>query len=177
MEIWQEIKKDKERGAIRLVSEYGNRVYAAALLMSANDLDAEELTFKTLDRAISKIHLFKPGSSFFTWLYAILLNFHRMELRRKRLPTVPMGTSLDLPEVSCESFASVLDRSADEDVAEAVRSLSAPMREVIVLRYYEDRTVEEISQLIAVPAGTVKSRLHHAREVLNDFLSKKRRPS
>jgi hypothetical protein len=57
MEIWQEIKKDKERGARRLVAEYGNRIFAAALLLSSDDLDAEELTFKTLGRAVEKIHL------------------------------------------------------------------------------------------------------------------------
>ena len=66
MEIWQEIKKDKEKGARRLVAEYGNRIYAAALLLSSNDLDAEELTFKTLDRAVKKIHLFDTEKVFFT---------------------------------------------------------------------------------------------------------------
>jgi RNA polymerase sigma factor (sigma-70 family) len=89
MEIWQEIKKDGESGARRLVAEYGNRIYAAALLLSSNDSDAEELTFKTLERAVKKISLFDPQRSFFTWLYTILLNLHRMELRRKRLPVVP----------------------------------------------------------------------------------------
>jgi RNA polymerase sigma-70 factor (ECF subfamily) len=175
MEIWQEIKKDKEKGARRLVAEYGNRIYAAALLLSSNDLDAEELTFKTLDRAVKKIDLFDPDRTFFTWLYAILLNFHRMELRKKRLHVMPMGATYDLPEVACDTFAATLGEAADEDVTEAVRSLPPQLRETVVLRYYSDKSVEEISRIMEIPVGTVKSRLHHARETLNDLLTRKRR--
>lgn len=175
MEIWQEIKKDKERGARRLVAEYGNRIFAAALLLSSNDLDAEELTFKTLGRAVEKIHLFDPEKSFFTWLYTIMLNLHRMELRKKRLPIIPVGASSDLPEVACDSFAVVLGNAEVENVTEAVRSLPPQQREAVVLRYYGEKSVEEISNIMGVPIGTVKSRLHHAREALNLFLTKKRR--
>lgn len=175
MEIWQEIKKDKEKGARRLVAEYGNRIYAAALLLSFNDLDAEELTFKTLDRAVKKIHLFDPEKAFFTWLYTIMLNLHRMELRKKHLPVIPMGATSDLPEVSCDSFAAVLGDAGIEDVTEAVRSLPSQLREAVVLRYYSEKSVEEISKIMEIPIGTVKSRLHHAREVLNHFLTRKRR--
>ncbi len=175
MEIWQEIKKDKERGARRLVAEYGNRIYAAALLLSSNDLDAEELTFKTLGRAVEKINLFDPEKVFFTWLYTIMLNFHRMELRKKRLSVIPMGASSDLPEVACDSFAAALGEAADEDVTAAVRSLPPQLRETVVLRYYSEKSVEEISKIMEIPSGTVKSRLHHAREALNQFLARKRR--
>ena len=174
MEIWQEIKKDKENGARRLVAEYGNRIYAAALLLSSNDLDAEELTFKTLGRAVEKINLFDPKRTFFTWLYAILLNFHRMERRKNHLPVIPMGATSDLPEVACDSFADILDGAGGDDVTAAVRTLPPPLRETVVLRYYSEKSIEEISKILAIPTGTVKSRLHHARETLSHFLTKKR---
>ena len=98
-----------------------------------------------------------------------------MELRKKRLQVIPMGATSDLPEVACDSFESALGEAADEDVTEAVRSLPPQLREAVVLRYYSDKSVEEISRIMEIPAGTVKSRLHHAREVLNDLLSRKRR--
>jgi RNA polymerase sigma-70 factor (ECF subfamily) len=173
MEVWQEIKKEKEKGARRLVAEYGNRIYAAALLLSSNDLDAEELAFKTLDQAVKKIHLFNPEKVFFTWLYAILLNFYRMELRKKRLQVIPMGATSELPEVACDSFGAALGEAGDEDVAEAVRSLPSHLRETVVLRYYSEKSVDEISEIMGVPAGTIKSRLHHARKILNELLTKK----
>lgn len=171
MEIWQQIRKDKEQGAERLVSEYGSRIYAAAVLLCANDHDAEELTFRTLDQAVKKIRLYNPQWRFFTWLYTIMLNFHRMSHRRRQVELVPMGGAADLPERPCEEFADMLSQTADDEVEGAVRTLSEPLREVVMLRYFGDRTVDEISMLLAIPVGTVKSRLHHAREALFNKLS------
>lgn len=171
MEIWHQIRKDKEQGAERLVSEYGGRIYAAAVLLCSNDHDAEELTFRTLDQAVKKIRLYNPQWRFFTWLYTIMLNFHRMSHRRRQVELVPMGGAADLPERPCEEFADMLSQTADDEVEGAVRTLSEPLREVVMLRYFADRTVDEISMLLGIPPGTVKSRLHHAREALFNKLS------
>lgn len=173
MEVWQQIRKNKELGAERLVSEYGNSVYAAAVLLCANDHDAEELTFRTLDQAVKKIRLYNPKWRFFTWLYAIMLNFHRMAYRRRQVELVPMGSAEELPERPCEAFAGVLSQTTDDDVERAVRALSEPLREVVLLHYFGDRSLDEISMLLGVPLGTVKSRLHHAREALFCKLSHK----
>lgn len=170
MEIWQEIRKDSERGAERLVAEYGNRLYAAAVLLCANDHDAEELVFRTLDQAIKKIRQFDPERNFFTWLYAIMLNFHRMGRRRCRVDVVPMGAAEDLPEQTADIAANA--QSAGDEVANAIRTLSPPLREVVVLRYFADKTVDEVAATLDIPAGTVKSRLHHAREALTGLLSR-----
>ena len=173
MDIWRQIRKDREKGAERLVSEYGNRLFAAAVLLCANDHDAEELTFRTFDQAVKKIRLYDPRRSFFTWLYAIMLNFYRMGLRRHRVETVPMGAAEDLPEQPIYTFGVALSQTADDTVARAVRALSEPLREVVVLHYFADRSVEEIAVVLNVPAGTVKSRLHHARAALVRLLPSK----
>ena len=168
MEVWQEIRKDKERGAERLVAEYGNRLYAAAVLLCANDHDAEELVFRTFDQAVKKIRQFDTSRNFFTWLYAIMLNFHRMNYRRRRVEVVPMGAAEDLPEQTTDPTAETLD--ADDEVANAIRALSPQLREVVVLRYFADKTVEEIAAALDIPVGTVKSRLHNARVELANLL-------
>ena len=173
MDIWRQIRKDREKGAERLVSEYGNRLFAAAVLLCANDHDAEELTFRTFDQAVKKIRLYDPQRSFFTWLYTILLNFYRMGHRRHRVETVPMGAAEDLPEQPADTFGAALSQTADDTVARAVHALSEPLREVVVLHYFADRSVEEIAVMLKVPAGTVKSRLHHAREDLIRLLPNK----
>ena len=166
MEVWQEIRNSWESGAERLVSEYGNRLFAAAVLLCANDHDAEELTFRTLDQAVRKIRFYDLQRPFFTWLYAIMLNFHRMNHRRRRVEVVPMGAAEDLPEQPSNAFDEMLSQTADDEVERIVRSLSEPIREVVVLRYFADRTVDEIAATLNIPIGTVKSRLHHARKAL-----------
>ena len=85
MEIWQEIRKNGENGAKKLVSEYGNRLFAAAILLCADEHEAEELVFRTFDRVIKKIRQYEPTGDFFNWIYAIMLNFRRMDLRKRHL--------------------------------------------------------------------------------------------
>lgn len=173
MEIWQEIRRNSDRGAERLVSEYGNRLYAAALLLCSNSEDAEDLTFRTLNQAIRKIKTFDPSRNFYTWLYTILLNFRRMDLRRKRTSVISVGSTADLPEVAIECFAEKLESSGNNQLSEALKALSPQLREAVVLRYYDEKTIDEIATILQVPPGTVKSRLHNARIALNTLLSGK----
>ena len=154
-----------------MVAEYGNRLLAAATLMCRNDPDAEELVFRTFEQAVKKIRQFKPTGDFYKWLYTIMLNFRRMDVRRKGPDIVAFGTTADLPEVPITSFIDVVSVADAEAVRAAVRGLSEAHREVTVLRYFEGRSVEEIAEMLEVPAGTVKSRLHHARIALHAALA------
>ena len=83
MEIWEDIAANAEDGAKRLVAEYGDRLFSAAVRICGNDCDAEALVFRTLSHAIAKIGQYGKRSSFFSWLYSILANFHRMDMRKK----------------------------------------------------------------------------------------------
>lgn len=172
MEIWLEIRKNEECGAKRLVSEYGDRLFAAAALLCQNDHDAEDLVFRTFDRAVRKIKMYEPTGSFFSWLYMIMLNFRRMDLRRKGVDLVPVGSSVDLPETPDPTVAALFSEVVDDSLWKVLHDIAAPLREVVMLRYFAERPVEEIATALAVPEGTVKSRLHKAREILYALLSK-----
>ena len=80
-----------------------------------------------------------------------------------------MGAAEDLPEQVTGRTAET--QNADDEVANAIRALSPPLKEVVVLRYFADKTVEEIATALDIPVGTVKSRLHNARETLAGLLS------
>lgn len=97
-----------------------------------------------------------------------MLNFHRMNRRRRRVEVVPMGAAEDLPEQTVGTTQDT--QSIGDEVENAIRALSPPLREVVVLRYFADKTVEEIAAALDIPVGTVKSRLHHAREALVGLL-------
>ena len=83
MDLVAEIVADKAKGTRRLVSEYGNRLYETAIRLCGNEADAQDYAFRTLERAVDRIRLFSGRSSFFTWLYEILVNLIRTDARRK----------------------------------------------------------------------------------------------
>ena len=163
MEVWQEIAKNAEHGAERLVAEYGDRLYAAATLLCRNVADAEELVFKTLARAVYKIRQFKPTGDFFSWLYTILLNFYRMEGRRNKPDIVLVGSSQDLPQVPVGGID-----DAAEEMREMVHGLPPQIRETVILKYFSGMSIEEIAATLGIPLGTVKSRLFNAKRMLAD---------
>ena len=167
MEVWREIAKNAERGAERLVAEYGDRLYAAAALLCRNNGDAEELVFRTLAMAVGKIRQFKPSGDFFSWLYTILLNFHRMELRKNRPDIVLVGSPQDLPQVPAGG-----NDGPAEEIREMVRRLPPQMRETVVLKYFSGMSIDEISETLDIPPGTVKSRLFTAKRMLADEFKK-----
>ena len=173
-DIWDEIRADCESGARRLVAEYGNRLYAAALLLCKNAADAEELVFRTFERAVARIGQYEPKGEFFSWLYVIMLNFLRMDLRKNEPEIISVGSPQDLPEVLDAKLAEALSSVDAETVRAAVRNLPGIQSEVLVLRFLEGRSMEEISAMIGIPVGTVKSRLHHAKAALRDALAELR---
>ena len=92
MQIWEQIAADVESGAKRLVSECGARLYATAYRICGNEKDAEDLVQRTLVRTVERIESFNGKSAFFTWMCAILVNFHRMAGHcGSRLPTYQLG--------------------------------------------------------------------------------------
>ena len=168
MEVWQEIAKNAELGAERLVTEYGDRLYAAAMLLCRQNDGAEDLVFRTFEQAVRKIRQFKPSGDFFSWLYTILLNFHKMEMRKNRPDIVLVGSPQDLPQVADIGYA-----DTNEAVRDAVVRLPPHIRETVVLKYFAGLSIEEIADTLAIPAGTAKSRLNTARRILEETFKRK----
>ena len=171
MEIWEEIAFDHERGAKRLVAELGDRLLTAAFHITQNSADAEDLVFRTFSQGIAKVGQYDGRSAFFTWIYRILLNFRRMDLRKKGANALVFMDQLPETEDPTPDPAEALaiDSSAAE-VRAGVARLPEPLREAIVLHYFEGLGVSEIAAVVEVPVGTVKYRLFEARKQLARYL-------
>ena len=172
MDVWEEIAQSPEGGCHRLVSEYGKRLYAAAVMLCKDESAAEDLFFRTLERAVRKISKFSPAGSFYGWLYTIMLNFRRMDLRKKR--ELPESEEFFAQRMTDESvFVDKMIEKLDATVLrEAVASLSEGHRKMLLLRYFEDFSVAEIAGILEIPEGTVMSRLYNARKSLKKILEK-----
>jgi len=173
LDPWEQIPLDAEIGSRLLVAEYGDRLYGAAVLLCQDSNSAEDLVFRTFERAIERIGQYNPSLPFWNWLYAILLNNFRMDMRKLKA-FVPEDETFVADTLETECAGSLPTRLADADAAmirDAVERLSPPFRETVVLRYFEDKTLQEMAELMAVPIGTVKWRLHQARIELERMLS------
>jgi len=157
-----------------LVAEYEERLLGQALALCGNPMTAEELAQQTWIEAWKSLRRFNHSCRFTTWLYAILLHSHYHLLRQQRSSPVPFA-SLVLEE-SSQKREELLAQPADApdpgdalfqkeratEWREILESLPEFHREVILLRFFEDATLEEIAAIIGCPVGTVKTRLHHA---------------
>ena len=169
MELYEEIRADREAGARRLVEEYRSRLMGMAMGFTSSAHEAEDLVFRTFERVILKIDDYKPTGSFYYWMCAILVNFHRMDVRKAAVRPKFSGDG-KIPEVAAEESRDISDKldfeATTEAVRQAVRELPDNFREVVVLRYFDEMSTEDIAMVTGLNVGTVKSRLHYAKEAL-----------
>lgn len=148
-----------------LVERYQDRLYPTALRLTGAVEDALDLLQDTFLRAFQKLHGFHGESSFYTWVYRIMVNL-ALTGRRRRLPRRFRGGDVaDAPDLSEASDPGAhLDRAEREALVQrALDRLALDHRVVVVMKEYDGLRYEEIAEALGVPVGTVRSRLHRAR--------------
>ena len=173
MPVWKVIAENAERGAEALVEEYGTRLYATAFRLCRNERDAEDLVFRTFARVIARIDSFHGRSGFFTWMCAILVNFHHMDMRRKAANALVFGE--EVPERPDPHPDPAETLAVDDEAAvlrAAVDALPDELREAIVLHYFDEMSVPDIAKAVAIPEGTVYWRLHEGRKRIRETVAK-----
>ena len=165
MDIVEELRKDRESGAKRLEAEYKAGLMTLARRFCHDPGDAEELVNRTFAAVVEGIDDFLEQSSFFTWMCQILSNIHAMDNRRlANRDVVYPGV---LPEVADEDAREAIYREVDAALLrDAVDRLPEDMRELLLLHYFMDMPVAKMAKILAVPCGTVRSKLFYARKAL-----------
>jgi RNA polymerase sigma-70 factor, ECF subfamily len=174
-ELVRESRRGDKEAFRELVERYQRKVLSVALGMVQNRDDALELTQETFVKAYESLGKFKGESSFYTWLYRIVVNLTIDARRRgRRRPTVAIE---DLPGGE-DLFSSLTDRDLADPyqqvraseigtrVAEAINELTPDHKAVILLREVEGLSYDDISRVMQCSKGTVMSRLHYARKKL-----------
>ena len=163
----------------RLVERYQHRLYRYLLRLVSRPSTAEDLFQQTWMRVIERMRHYDPRRSFEGWLFAVAHNLAIDHLRRRQPESLdeplPSGeTQSDLTRSSNPgALELLLSKERASGVLDAVSELPLAFREVITLRFEEEMKLEEIATVLALPMGTVKTRLHRAMKALRLILGRK----
>jgi RNA polymerase sigma-70 factor (ECF subfamily) len=140
------------------------RRYARALVGERSG--ADDLVQDTLERAWTKLHLYRRGTDLRAWLFTVMHNVHVNRVRAERMSD-PLGD--EMPELSQRGTQS--DALLVRDLDRAIARLPADQRAVLLLVTLEEMSYEEVARTLGIPIGTVMSRLSRAREKLRALMS------
>ncbi len=144
------------------------RAYGLAGYLLGDSMDAEDATQETMARAWRARRSLRDPAAFDAWLDRILVNICRDRLRRRRAVRI-----VDLEQgTEMEGRDPFRDFLAHDELGAALDALTPDQRVVVVLRFWRDLSLEQISERLGWPLGTVKSRLHHAMAAMRDRLER-----
>jgi RNA polymerase sigma-70 factor, ECF subfamily len=176
----KEVLKGDQNAFAEIVELFQDKLYRVCYRMLGNKHEAEDIAQEAFVRAFINIHTFDTNRKFSTWLYRIGTNLCIDRIRKKKpdyfLDAEVAGTeglnmysqiasTDELPEEE------VLKMEMQDRVQYEISRLPDKYRAVIVLKYMEDLPLQEISDILEMPLGTVKTRIHRGREALRKQLS------
>jgi len=140
---------------------------------------ADDLVQETFMKAFVSLASYRSEYRFSTWLYKIAANCSIDYLRKKRIQALSLdrptddnstGREIDVPDYSYHPERDLVRKEQRFSIEEAIQSLPEKYRDVIIYRHKDDKSYEEIADLLGIPLGTVKARIFRARELLTKKL-------
>ncbi len=170
---------DRDARFERDVIPYMRQLYPAALRITDNPSDAEDLVQETMANAYRSFHQFTPGTNLRAWLYRIMANAGaNIFMKRRREPPQSLhGDARDIPHHAQQTHASrsaeaeALERMTDSQVMQALKALPPGFRAAVYLADVEGYGYRDVAEILGIPVGTVTSRLHRGRLKLRAALT------
>jgi RNA polymerase sigma-70 factor (ECF subfamily) len=176
MDLIQRYRAGEEGAFADLFHQYKTLVYRTAYLLLGDAQAAEDALQEVFVKVYRSLDTFDPEKgAFTTWLRRITINYC-LNVRRKRPASSleTLASKLSLSAATPQSLLPeelVISQEQVETLWQAVQHLSLPLRVVVILRYYQELPYQEIAQVLNIPLGTVKWRIHEALQVLRQELA------
>jgi RNA polymerase sigma-70 factor, ECF subfamily len=177
-------QKGKEAAYRELLKRYERPVFSLVFRMVRDREMAEDLAQETFVRVLNNIDRYSPEFKFSSWLFKIANNLTIDHLRRRRVDTISIEGAPDAVTAESAKATSIAIASGDESplaeleskelgiaIERAIGRLRPEYRACIMLRHVEDRSYEEIAEIVKLPLGTVKTYIHRARHELRIALA------
>lgn len=161
---------------------YLDQLYGAAMRLTRNPQDAEDLVQETYAKAFAAFHQYKPGTNLKAWLYRILnntfiSNYRKSQRQPKQADSPDVEDWQEYEAASHHSTgmqsaeAEAIENLPDSEIKEALAKLPEDRRMAVYLADVEGFSYQEIAEIMDTPIGTVMSRLHRGRKQLRDLLN------
>ena len=179
----QKAKSNDQVAYKSLVNKYQPRLNYHISKIVRDDKVVEDLVQESLLKAFNNLESFDSSYAFSTWLYRIATNHSIDYLRKRKLKTLsidePYQTrdgemSIEIPDIGGEADVYILQKQRKIIIVQAIESLPDKYKEIITLRHMEEKSYQEISEIMNLPLGTVKAHIFRAREMLYKFLKDRR---
>lgn len=167
----------------KLVDKYERALFFHILKMIKDREQVEDLVQETFVKAFDNLNTYSTNYAFSTWLYRIATNHTIDYLRKKKLKTLsidePMKTrdgemEMQLPDESAGTDRNIIRKQRQKIVQKAIKELPKKYRLVIEMRHMEEKSYQEIADVLDLPLGTVKAHIFRARELLYKALKDKK---
>ena len=175
VQLLQKAVKGDDSAFEELANAYQPRIYAVCLRVLKSEQDAQDACQETLIKIYTNIKKFRFSSRFSTWIYTIARNTALDLLRRKR-PNISSiedykEAGMDIPDMQSGPDAKTEQNEIRHFITGMINSLNIEQRICIVLKDVDGYSIDEISDILNLPEGTVKSRLHRGREKLRVLIA------
>tara|TARA_B100000945_G_scaffold53083_1_gene38477 strand:+ start:230 stop:838 length:609 start_codon:yes stop_codon:yes gene_type:complete len=178
------ITKNDQNAYSEIMKSYKNSIYFTILKMIKNKDDAEDLTIEAFSKAFKNLHKFKKEFTFSTWLFRIATNNTIDFIRKKKLATTSIHTSLkdeagqnielDIKDSNLNPNEITVKNEKKIIVRQLVNKLPEKYQNLVKLRYFEELSYKEIAHKTNSPLGTIKAQLFRARDLLFEIMKNKK---
>ena len=174
------VQEGDQKAYAELMQRYKDSIYFMLLKMVNNRDDADDLTIEAFGKAFKNLHQYTPDYAFSTWLFKIATNNCIDFIRRKRKMTFSIDkgfendegqeTTFELKSMTLDPEEKMIKKQKAVLMRDIVEKLKPRYRRLVELRYFQERSYEEIATELQLPLGTVKAQLFRAREFLYQIL-------
>jgi RNA polymerase sigma-70 factor (ECF subfamily) len=171
LELFQQIRTGDALALKALYGRYRIAIYRFALRLTRSEASAEDVVSEVFVDVWRNAAAFEGASQSQTFLLAVARNKAYSLMRRRRDEELDEEKAAEIEDESDTPEASMQKRNKGQIIRACLNRLSAAHKEVIDLVYYQDKSIEEVAEIVGAPVGTVKTRMFHARKRLAEFIA------